>query len=118
MAVEGELLTGMELGLGGGGRAREVESGIPHLVQGVRLVRVLLPAALGGCTILLFLLQPLMLLEVLQGVRQRAQGSRRVLAPSAQAICKATPSPVQFPEGLLSPGGPLCLPGHPHGIAC
>lgn len=38
----------------------------PHLVQGIRLVRVLLPASLGGRPVLLFLPQlPLMLLSVL-----------------------------------------------------
>lgn len=75
-------------------------------MQGVRLVRVLLPAALGRCAVLLFLLQPLMVLGVLQGVRQRAQGFRQVPAPSDLAICKATPSPIQFPKGLPSPRGP------------
>lgn len=88
----------------------------PHLVQGVRLVRVLLPAALGSCAVLLFLLQPLMLLRALQGVRQKTQGSRQGLDPlSRPSVTPHSPqlnSPVG--GGLLTLRGPLCLPGHPH----
>lgn len=58
----------MELGMEkrGPGQVRGDRVGKgPHLVQGICLVCVLLPAALGGCAVLLFLLQPLMLLGVL-----------------------------------------------------
>lgn len=67
-AVQGELLIGgtEKRWPGQVSDIRNGKGGIPHLVQGIRLVRVLLPAPLGGRTVILFLLQlPLMFLRVL-----------------------------------------------------
>lgn len=101
------------------------------LVQGVRLVRVLLPAALGGGPVLLFLLQlPLMLLWVLQGMRRRAQGpsrgsgSKQGLAASLLRSIKPRPSGSPPPRAYTPQRGTHtpslaqhiwseCLP-HPH----
>lgn len=89
------------------------KGGAPHLVQGVRLVRVLLPAALGGGPVLLFLLQlPLMLLWVLQGVRRRAQGpsrgsgSKQGLAASLLRSIKPRPSGSPPPRACTPQRGP------------
>ena len=83
------------------------KGGVPHLVQCVRLVRVLLPAALGRHPVLLFLLQlPLVLLRVLRGTSQ-AFRSWQWLVPSVLAFQKATSFPSQVPKGCFSQKPPL-----------